>query len=99
MSIRLNNCNCNCMFEEIKNNVEDSTAKGYVLVSECNDCKTKREANAIESAKQNRKQEIINELNELDKKVIRPLLDGEIIRVNEIKAQKVVLREELNLLG
>jgi hypothetical protein len=43
-----------------------------------------------------RKQEIINQLNELDKKVIRPLLDNETERIEEIKAQKIILREELN---
>ena len=42
-----------------------------------------------------RKQEIINELNELDRKVIRPLLDGETEKVEEIKNQKLILREEL----
>jgi hypothetical protein len=83
------------MFEEVTNNVTDSTAKGYVLISECDICIVKREAGAIESAKQNRKQEIITELNELDKKVIRPLLDGETERIDAIKAQKVTLREEL----
>jgi hypothetical protein len=94
--MKLNNCNCE--FEELKNSVEDSTAKSYILISECDNCKTKREANAIESAKQQRKQEIITELNELDKKVIRPLLDGETERVDEIKAQKVTLRTELQSL-
>ena len=90
--------NCNCEYEELKNNVEDSTAKSYILVSECDECKTKREADAIESAKQQRKQEIITELNELDKKAIRPLLDGETDRIDAIKAQKITLREELNQL-
>ena len=94
MSIRLHECLCE--FEEIKNNVTSSSAIGYILVSECNDCKTRRESDAINSAKERRKQEIINELNELDRKVIRPLLDGETVKVDEIKAQKVTLRTELN---
>ena len=93
MSIRLYECLCE--FEEIHNNVLDSTAKGYSLVSECDICKAKREANALVTTNQFRKQEILNELNDLDKKVIRPLLDGETERVDAIKAQKVTLRAEL----
>jgi len=45
-----------------------------------------------------RRQEIINKLNDLDLKIIRPLLEGETSRVEEIKAQKTVLRNELNSL-
>ena len=85
---------CECKFKEIKNDV-NTEVKGYVLVSECDECKAKREVDAIESAKRQRKQEIIVALNELDRKVIRPLLDGETERVEEIKAQKITLREEL----
>lgn len=48
--------------------------------------------------KNKRIEEIKLELNELDLKVIRPLLDNETERINEIKAQKVVLREELSTL-
>jgi hypothetical protein len=84
--------NCDCEYQEI---LGTGTAKGYVLVSECDACKAKREASAILEAKSRRKQEIISELNELDKKVIRPLLDGETDRVDAIKAEKVALRAEL----
>lgn len=84
----------NCEYQEIGKGI----AKGYALVSECAECKAKREADAILSAKEQRKQEILMELNVLDKKVIRPLLDGETDRVDAIKAQKVTLREELGSL-
>jgi hypothetical protein len=47
---------------------------------------------------ENRRQEIITELNELDRKVIRPLLDSETEKVDAIKAQKILLREELETL-
>ena len=90
--------NCDCLFNEAPNSVEDSAVKSYVLVSECSICQAKREADAIESAKQRRRQEIITELNELDKKAMRPLLDGETDRVDTIKAQKVTLRTELGTL-
>jgi hypothetical protein len=95
MSVKLNNCNC--LFEEVKNDA-NTNVKGYVLVSECDECKAKRELQAEENAKSQRRQEIIVELSELDKKVIRPLLDGETERVEAIKTQKIALREELNQL-
>ena len=85
---------CECKFKEIKNDV-NTEVKGYVLVSECDECKAKREVDAIESAKRQRKQEIIVELNELDRKVIRPLLDSETERIEAIKAEKITLRAEL----
>ena len=88
---------CECKFKEIKNDA-NTEVKGYILVSECDECKAKREADAIESAKKQRKQEIIVELNELDRKVIRPLLDGETERIDAIKTQKIALREELQSL-
>ena len=88
---------CECIFKEIENNA-NTNVKGYLLVSECDECKAKREINAIESDKKQRKQEIIVELGELDKKAIRPLLDGETERVDAIKAQKIALREELSSL-
>jgi len=88
---------CECIFKEIKNDA-NTEVKGSILVSECDECKTKREADAIESAKKQRKQEIIVELNELDRKVIRPLLDGETERVDAIKAEKITLRNELQSL-
>ena len=46
-----------------------------------------------------RRQEIISQLDELDRRVIRPLLDNETERIEEIKSQKIILREELNNLG
>lgn len=88
---------CTCTFKEIKNEA-NTNVKGSVLVSECDECKAKREADAIESAKAQRKQEILVELNELDKKAMRPLLDGETERVDAIKAQKITLRNELQSL-
>lgn len=88
---------CGCEFEEIKNDA-NTEVKGYILVSECDACKEKRKVDAEKAAKEKRKQDIIAELNELDKKVIRPLLDGETERVNSIKAQKVSLRAELESL-
>jgi len=41
MNIKL--FSCDCLYKEIGNKVADSSAKGYVLVSECDDCKNKRE--------------------------------------------------------
>ena len=84
----------NCTYQE----TGEGIVKGYALISECAECKAKREADAIISAKENRKQEILAELNNLDKKVIRPLLDGETDRVDVIKSQKIALREELGTL-
>lgn len=89
--------NCDCNFQETGSGTEE--VKGYALVTECDVCKAKRELQAEETAKLQRKQEIVNELNELDRKVIRPLLDGETDRVDTIKAQKLALREELRVLG
>ena len=41
--------NCDCEYKEVGNKVEGSSAKGYVLVSECDDCKAKREVDAIKA--------------------------------------------------
>lgn len=87
--------NCECEYKEISGT---GSAKGYILEKECDNCKTKREEEIIITAKQKRKQEIITELNELDKKVIRPLLDNEIGRIDAIKEQKITLRKELQTL-
>lgn len=81
----------NCEYRE----VGSGTAKGYALVSECDECRAKREADAVLSAKAQRKQEIIAELDMLDKKAMRPLLDGETEKIDEIKSKKIALRAEL----
>jgi hypothetical protein len=41
MSVKL--YNCDCLYEEVNNNINDSLVKGYTLISECNTCKTIRE--------------------------------------------------------
>jgi hypothetical protein len=84
-----------CTYQE----VGEGKVKGYILVTECEQCRILRETQSIVYAKQNRKQEIINELDSLDKKAIRPLLDNELARVEEIKLQKNILRQELQSLG
>ncbi len=48
--------------------------------------------------KDTRIQEIKTELNNLDLKAIRPLLDNETYKVEEIKSKKLLLREELQTL-
>lgn len=86
---------CNCEVEELPNQAIGSSVKGYTLKVECPSCKTKREAQSIESNKQRRKQEIITELNQLDLKAIRPLIDKDDVRIQEIKGKKDLLRVEL----
>lgn len=85
---------CDCDWKETENKAGGGV-KGYILVSECDECKAKREADAFLSAKAQRKQEIITELNVLDKKAMRPLLDGETEKIDEIKSKKIALRAEL----
>jgi len=81
----------NCEYKEVGSGL----VKGYALVSECDECRAKREADAVLSAKAQRKQEIIAELDVLDKKAMRPLLDGETEKIDEIKSKKIALRAEL----
>lgn len=69
--------------------------KSYGLSVECNVCKAQRELNIIISAKQRRKQEIQQELNQLDLSAIRPLIDKDDIKIGEIKTKKDLLRTEL----
>ncbi len=54
--------------------------------------------NEAEAKIEKRKQAIIIELNNLDLKAIRPLLDGEVEKIEEIKEKKIKLRTELVLL-
>ena len=88
---------CNCEVAELPNQVKGGV-KGYGLIVECDVCKTKMEAQNIIQGKQRRKQEILTELNQLDLKDIRPLMEKEDSKVLEIKAQKDVLRVEFNSL-
>jgi|SRR3972149_2663288 len=87
--------NCNCQVEELPNQVKNTEVKSYGLTIECDVCKAKREAQNIISGKQRRKQEILTELNQLDLKIIRPLSEGETVKVQELVNQKIALREEL----
>lgn len=48
--------------------------------------------------KENRKKEILEQLNQIDLKTIRPLREGEADRVEALKAQALVLRLELQSL-
>lgn len=48
--------------------------------------------------KEARIQEIKNELNILDIKAVRPILDNETVKIEEIKNQKLILRTELQSL-
>lgn len=43
-----------------------------------------------------RVQEILDELDRLDQKAIRPLLEGDTVYLEEIKAQKAALKAELD---
>ena len=86
---------CNCEVEELPNQTKGSNVKGYTLKVECQFCKIKREAQAIESNKQRRKQEILSEFNQLDLKAIRPLIDKDDVKIQEIKSKKDILRVEL----
>lgn len=52
---------CNCEFAESTNNA-NSSVKGYILVSECDDCAAKRETeNTVRLAKEQEKQVIIEQ--------------------------------------
>mgnify|MGYP001569459126 CR=1 FL=1 len=86
---------CICEVEELPNQTIGSLVKGYTLKVECSSCKIKREAQVIESNKQRRKQEILSELNQWDLKAIRPLIDKDDIKIQEIKTKKDLLRTEL----
>mgnify|MGYP001561660784 CR=1 FL=1 len=86
---------CNCEVEELPNQTIGSSVKGYTLKVECPSCKSKREVQNIESNKQRRKQEILTELNQLDLKAIRPLIDKDDVKIQEIKSKKGLLRTEL----
>ena len=90
---------CLCEVEELPNQTIGSSVKGYTLKVECPSCKTKREAQAIESGKQRRKQEILSELNRLDLSAIRPLIDKDDVKIQEIKGKKDILRVELKELN
>ena len=57
----------------------------------------KQEKEAIK-LKQNRKQEILRQLEELDKKSIRSLREGNTERINKLEAEAVILRTELQSL-
>lgn len=46
-----------------------------------------------------RKQEILRTLEQLDLKSVRPLREGEAVRVAELEAQAEVLRQELRTLN
>lgn len=80
MSIKL--LNCDCLFEESGKGI--GKVKGYIKVSECNDCKIKRENNAIiaeqnklESEKEMKIQEEMQRI--LREQAIKNLVDrGEI---------------------
>ena len=85
---------CNCEVQELPNQ-SGGSAKGYTLIKECASCKVKREAQNIESGKQRRKQDILSELNQLDLKAIRPLIEVDIVKIKEIKDKKDILRQEL----
>lgn len=84
---------CKCVKEECGKG--SGSVKGYITTVECDECKARREADAVLSAKAQRKQEIIAELDVLDKKAMRPLLDGETEKIDEIKSKKTALRAEL----
>ena len=90
---------CDCLVEELPNQAIGSSVKGYTLKVECLSCKTKREAQSIESNKQRRKQEILSELNQLDLKSIRLLIDKDDVKIQEIKGKKDILRVELKELN
>lgn len=66
MSVKL--YSCDCLWDEIGNQVKDSPVKGYTLVSECAACSTKRAANAVAAAAQkeaqDRQRKIIERANE-----------------------------------
>ena len=48
---------CECFWEEIGNQVQGSTVKGYTLKTQCSACATKAAANAITMATQKEAQE------------------------------------------
>ena len=85
---------CSCEVAELPNQVKGGV-KGYGLIKECVVCKTKREKQNIIDGKQRRKQEILTQLSQLDLKAIRPLMEKEDLRVQELISQKQVLRIEL----
>lgn len=70
-------------------------SKGYIVETRCSVCEDIQQAQNIVHDKERRKQEIVQELNTLDLKAIRPILDNETERISEIQAAKVVLRAEL----
>ena len=87
--------NCLCEVAELPNQTPGNLVKGYTLKVECQFCKIKREAQAIESNKQRRKQEILSQFNKLDLKAIRHLIDKDDLKIQEIKSKKDILRVEL----
>ncbi len=89
---------CSCEVSELPNLVKGTGVKSYGLTVECDNCKSKREAQNIVNAVQRRKQEIIQELNQLDLKLIRPLSEKEDTKVQDIIKQKNILRTELQTL-
>jgi hypothetical protein len=72
--------------------------KGWTLATPCPVCAAQMAAEGARMAKERERQEIVNQLNLLDQKAIRPLLDGETERVTAIKAEKEALRERLKTL-
>lgn len=78
-------CTCKEDFEVVGN---VKIGRNRVICQECITANLARK-------KQEQQQEIVVALGELDKKLIRPLSEGETERVKEIVAQKEVLRAEL----
>jgi len=89
----------NCQYIEVENKIKNSSVRIFSKIKSCASCIIIEERDKINNQKfelDKVKQEIINKLNELDKKVIRALLDNETERIEEIKLQKIELRNELN---
>jgi len=95
--IALSGTNNDIEFHNKLFNTDDCVIE-FVLDPTQEEIDIQKEQNEIHTKIERRKLEIIIELNELDLKAIRPLLDGEVERIEEIKNQKNILREEYNSL-
>lgn len=85
-------------YRKVKSNnqIMDTTDGSLIPVSDAEYQRWLTMHNAPEEQYPPRVQEILDELDLLDKKAIRPLLEGDTERLEEIKAQKAALKTELD---